>query len=259
MIDWGIGHYEQTAAELEPVAEHVIAAAQVEPGARVLDVACGTGNAALLAAQAGAIAIGIDSAERLIEVARERARADGAASAEFVVGDAQELPFDRASFDIVVSVFGIIFAPDADVAVAEALRVLRPQGRAVITAWVPAGPIDEAIGTIGRAVASVTGVTRNRFAWHDREALRELAARHGAIAESENAELEITAPSLEAFAERQSGHPMQIAARAALEPAGVYDEVDARVKTILRERNEDPDAFRVHSPYRIIRLRHATA
>ena len=88
MFDWGIGNYEATALELEPAAQHVVSAVHLAPGEHVLDVACGTGNAALLAARAGAVVTGLDGAQRLIEVARSRAAADGL-EASFVVGDAQ--------------------------------------------------------------------------------------------------------------------------------------------------------------------------
>lgn len=160
MVDWGAGQYEQTAAELEPVSERIIAAVAIEPSEQLLDIACGTGNAALLAAQAGAQAMGIDSAPRLVEVAAGRATALGLSTATFLVGDAQELPVADASFDAVVSVFGIIFAADPERALSEAMRVLRPGGRALLTAWIPAGPIDEVVGIIGRAVAAATGSTR---------------------------------------------------------------------------------------------------
>src|SRR3954451_6604160 len=99
MVDWSVGEYERTAAELEPAARHVVALAAPAPGERVLDLACGTGNAALLAAPAGARVTGLDAASRLVEVARARAAAAGA-DAEFVVGDALDLPFDDGSFDV---------------------------------------------------------------------------------------------------------------------------------------------------------------
>ena len=77
MIDWNIGHYEQMAVELEPVAEHIVSLAHVQRGERVVDLATGTGNAALLAAGAGAVVTGLDTAPRLIDVARDRAVVEG--------------------------------------------------------------------------------------------------------------------------------------------------------------------------------------
>src|SRR4051794_18556504 len=88
--DWGIGRYEAFAPDLEPAAAHVVALAGPQAGEEILDVACGTGNAAVLAARAGANVTGLDLSPRLIEVARARAAAEKLPAA-FVVGDAMEL------------------------------------------------------------------------------------------------------------------------------------------------------------------------
>src|SRR5882757_10553132 len=104
-IDWGTGRYEETAGQLLPASEAVVEAARVRAGERVLDVGCGTGNAALLAARAGARVIGVDPAARLLEVARAAATAEGL-DAAFVEGEAAALPLDDASADAVLSVFG---------------------------------------------------------------------------------------------------------------------------------------------------------
>lgn len=145
-LNWGDGNYERTARTLEPAAEVALDTAEIAPGERVLDVACGTGNAALAAAQRGARAVGVDPAEALLTIARDRATAVGA-DAEFIVGGALDLPVADAAFDAVVSVFGVIFAADADGAAAELLRATRPEGRAVLTSWVPSGPTS----AVGRA------------------------------------------------------------------------------------------------------------
>jgi ubiquinone/menaquinone biosynthesis C-methylase UbiE len=152
MIDWGQGHYERTAAELEPVAEHVVSLAGLQSGERILDLATGTGNAALLAARGGAVVTGLDSASRLIDVARARA-AEARLEAAFVVGDLQALPFEDSSFDAALSVFGLIFAADADRAFAELTRVLRSDGRAFVSVWLPVGPIDAMVGVFAGAIA----------------------------------------------------------------------------------------------------------
>jgi SAM-dependent methyltransferase len=254
MIDWGIGRYEQTAGELEPVAEHVVSLAGLRPGERVVDLATGTGNAALLAARIGAVVTGLDAAPRLIDVARERAAGEGV-QASFVVGDVAALPFGDGSFDVALSVFGLIFAADPSRAFAEMIRVLRADGRALLSVWVPAGPIDAMVGTFGRAVAAATGSTPNRFAWHDSEAVGELAVRHGAHVRVHDGLLRITAESPEAyFAANELSHPMSVAGRPVLEHAGSYSQVRQRALAILREGNEDPEGFRVSSPYRIIEV-----
>lgn len=254
MIDWGIGAYEQTAAELEPVAEHVVSLAEFQPGERLLDLATGTGNAALLAARAGVEVTGLDAASRLIDVARERAKHEGL-NASFLVGDLGALPFDDGSFDIAVSVFGLIFAADPSRAFAEMTRVLQPGGRALLSVWVPAGPIDSMVGTFARAVTGATGSTPKRFAWHDSEAVGELAARHGARVRVHEGVLTITAESPEAYlAANERLHPMSVAARPLLERAGSYSDVRKQALSILREGNETPEAFRVSSPYRVLEV-----
>jgi SAM-dependent methyltransferase len=254
MVDWSAGEYERTAAELEPAARNVVALAGIAPGERVLDLACGTGNAALLAAAAGARVTGLDSAERLVGAARARAAAEGA-DADFVVGDALALPFADATFDAVVSVFGVIFAPDPARALAEIVRVLAPGGRALLSAWVPEGPITTMVGVLGRGLAAAGGPNRPRFAWHEPEAVRALAAAHGASVEATDAELTIEGSSPEAyFADAEAFHPMSLAGRPLLERAGTYPALREEAIAVLRAGNEAPDAFRVTSPYRMIRL-----
>ncbi|HEY2654886.1 MAG TPA: methyltransferase domain-containing protein [Solirubrobacteraceae bacterium] len=254
MIDWGIGHYEETASELEPAAEYVVSLAGLQAGERVLDLATGTGNAALLAARSGAVVTGLDAAPRLIGVARERAEDEGV-DASFVVGNLEALPFESAAFDVALSVFGLIFTSDPDRAFAEMMRVLKADGRALLSVWVPAGPIDAVVGVLGRAMAAATGSTPKRFAWHDPDAVRELAARHDAEIQVRDAQLDITGESPEAhFAMNEQTHPMSIAGRPILERAGTYEGVREQALAILREANEDPQAFHVSSPYRVIEI-----
>jgi SAM-dependent methyltransferase len=255
MVDWGGGRYEMTAAELEPAAVHVVALAGLDAGERVLDVACGTGNAALLAARAGAETTGLDAAERLIEVARERAQAEGL-SAQFDVGDAQALPYEDGTFDVVLSVFGVIFAPDAQRAFAEMVRVLRPGGRGLISAWVPEGTIDAMVGTYMRAAAAMTGQAPERFPWHDPDAVGDLAARHGATVSAADGEVAFTAESPEAYlAATEEHHPMSVAMRPLIERGGGGEAIREQALAILREGNEDPAGFRATSRYRVLTVR----
>jgi SAM-dependent methyltransferase len=254
MVDWSAGEYERTAAELEPAARTVVALADLAPGDRVLDLACGTGNAALLAAAAGAGVTGLDAATRLIDVARARAAAAGA-DAEFVVGDALALPFADATFDAVVSVFGVIFAPDPARAVAEIVRVLTPGGRAVLSAWLPEGPITAMMGVLARGLVAAGAPNRPRFAWHDPEAVRPLAAAHGADVEADDAQLTVEGSSpADYFAAAEAYHPMSLAGRPLLERAGTYPALRDEAIGVLRAANETPGAFRVTIPYRLIRL-----
>ncbi|MDQ3570964.1 MAG: class I SAM-dependent methyltransferase [Actinomycetota bacterium] len=132
-FDWSVGEYERTASQLDVASASVIHAAAIGPTEHVLDVASGTGNAALRAAIAGVRAVGVDRAERLVTVARERAR-QANLELPVVTGDALEQPFSDASFDVVLSVFGVIFAQPGEQVAAELLRVTRPGGRVVLSA-----------------------------------------------------------------------------------------------------------------------------
>ena len=256
MLDWGIGEYEITARELEPAAERVVAAVAIAPGERVLDVGCGTGNAALLAAANGASVTGVDPAERLVSVANERA---GDLDATFLVAGAEELPFEDGAFDAIISVFAVIFAPDPDRAVAEMLRVLAAGGRLVMSSWAPEGTLHRAFGIIGQAVAEHSGAPpRERFEWGDPDALTALFERHGASVAIENAEISFVAASPEDWMEMgETRHPMGLAGRHVLAGAGVYDEVRARALAAVQEGNEDPDAFRTTSRYLVTTARRA--
>lgn len=253
-IDWGLGQYETTAAELEPAAAHLVSLARVRAGERVLDIATGTGNAALAAAREGATATGIDAAPRLIEVARQRAASDRL-DASFMLGDLHELPHKPASFDCVVSVFGIIFAADPQRAVAELMRVLAPRGRGLISVWVPAGPIDAMVGVFMRAVAQATGSPPPSFPWNDEQAVESLFAPHGVEPTWHEAELPITSGSPEQYLDRGRSHPLSVTTAPLLERAGTAATVYEEALAALRAGNESADAFLVTSPYRVIEIK----
>ena len=131
---WSGASYERIAETFAPIHDRVVEALAVEPGVRVLDVACGTGGVALRAARAGADVVGIDISADQLAKARRAASAEGL-DIRFDEGDCQELPYADAEFDTVASAFGAIFAPDHERAAAELARVCRPGGRLALTAW----------------------------------------------------------------------------------------------------------------------------
>lgn len=135
---WASGDFNVIARTLMPAAEDLLRSADPSPGASLLDIACGTGNVALVAARRYCDVTGIDIADKLIARARLRAEAEGS-TVDFRTADAQALPFADASFDVVTSAFGIMFAPDQYAAATEALRVCRPGGRLALANWMPEG------------------------------------------------------------------------------------------------------------------------
>ncbi len=250
-LDWGIGRYETTAEELNPVAAVVVERAGITSGDRVVDVGCGTGNAALLAARLGAQTTGVDPATRLLDVARARAAETGVA-ATFVQGDAASIPVATASADVVLSVFAVIFAPDPVGAAAEMARVTAPRGRIVFTAWIPEGGIQDCVGIFQKAVAEAIGRPAGPppFAWHEQKALASLFGPHGFSVEVERGEIAITASSAREYLEIQGrDHPMSVAGRALLDSRGMAAVVGERALGVLEAANEDPGAFRVTSRY----------
>lgn len=253
-IDWGLGEYEVIARQLEPAAERAVALARVAQNERVLDVATGTGNAALAAARRGALATGVDMSARLIEVARSRASSEGI-DTSFLVGDIHDLPVKTEAFDCVLSVFGLIFAADPGRAISEVMQALTPAGRAVITIWVPAGPLHEMIGVFSRAVTERGAPQPPPFPWHDRDVLEEQLEPYGVDVDWHDEALTVTASSAEAYLDEQErSHPMSIASRPQLEDASAYRAIRGQALAILRQGNESPDSFRITSPYRAIAI-----
>ena len=249
--DWDGGNYERIAAQLQPAAAVLVDAAAPRPGERVVDVGCGTGNASLLAARWGAVVIGVDPAPRLLEVARERATSEGI-EATFAAGDAAALPVGDGEAELLLSVFGVIFAPDPAAAAAELARAGAPAGRVVLSAWVPEGPIAETARLSGEAVATALGSPppRPRFQWQDRDALQGLLGPHGFQVSTEEHRIAFTARSAADYLSGETNnHPMALAARAVLQPRGEFVPLGERLLALFEDANEDPTAFRITSRY----------
>jgi SAM-dependent methyltransferase len=133
---WIAGDFGEIAKSIEHGAEEFVERLDLKPGMNVLDVACGTGNLAIPAAKTGATVTGVDIAPNLIEAAIARAAAERV-EAKFDVGDAEDLPYDGASFDVVMTMFGAMFAPRPDVTAAELIRVCKPGGLIAMANWTP--------------------------------------------------------------------------------------------------------------------------
>ncbi len=255
-VDWGVGRYERTAEKLLPAAQVLLDAAALRPGERVLDLGCGTGNVALLAAAAGARVTAVDPSPRLLDVTRAAAqRMDLDVLCE--IGEAAAVPSPDASFDCLLSNFGVIFAPDPDAAAAEIARVLRADGRALFTAWLPGGAggaLSVAAQELVRAALGAPPASPG-FAWHDEPALEALFSRHGMNATVESVhELVFTAVSPHAYLEAQrTSHPIAVTGFEVLQQRGKADEAYGHLLKVLTEHNEDQQAFRSTSRYAVVR------
>jgi ubiquinone/menaquinone biosynthesis C-methylase UbiE len=170
---WDSGNYGAVAEKIVTAGETLVEAAGIEPGMEVLDVACGTGNAAIHAAKLAARVTGLDFAPRLLGEARERA-ADAMVEVELVEGDAQALPFEDASFDRVISCFGHMFAPDHRRTAEEMLRVCRPGGRVAIACWTPEGKIGVMFRTLGALMPPPPKGFQPPILWGTEDHVREL-------------------------------------------------------------------------------------
>ncbi|WP_112237218.1 class I SAM-dependent methyltransferase [Kribbella monticola] len=263
-IDWGVGSYEPTGELLAPVSEAVVELAGPLAGRTVLDVGCGTGNAALAAAARGAVVTGVDPASRLLAVARERAAAQKL-TVDFLAGDAASLPVADQSVDVVLSVFAVIFAPDAAAAIGELTRVVAPDGRIVVTAWPPGGSMSVVNAAAEKFMSEVFGRphtsasesagTPKPLAWHDPEALGAAFAPYGFAVEVIRKSLVFESASAEQYLERSATHPMAVSADRALSQRPDADELRAelwsRLLAAAKSVNEDPDGYRFTADYTI--------
>jgi ubiquinone/menaquinone biosynthesis C-methylase UbiE len=149
---WVSGDYDHFSRYMETGARTFFDSLSIPRGAKVLDVACGSGQLALIAARSGSKATGVDIAENLIERGNHRAKAEGL-DATFEVGDAEELPFADESFDYVVSCVGAMFAPRPELVSKELVRVCKPGGRIAMVNWTPAGFIGQMLKTVSGFIA----------------------------------------------------------------------------------------------------------
>ena len=168
---WISGDFGEIAKFLATEAEIFINRLGLKPGSKVLDVACGTGNLALPAARLGANVTGVDIAPNLVEQARASAAREGL-QAQFDEGDAEALPYDDASFDTVVTMYGAMFAPRPDVVASELLRVTKPGGRIAMGNWTPAGFIGQMFKVVAAHVPPPAGMT-SPVLWGKDEVVRE--------------------------------------------------------------------------------------
>jgi ubiquinone/menaquinone biosynthesis C-methylase UbiE len=171
-VAWSSGDYAVIGTTLQIVGESLCEACDIRFDERVLDVAAGNGNATLAAARRGAAVTSTDYVPALLERGAERAKAERLQVA-FEVADAEALPYADGAFDVVLSTFGVMFAPDQRRAAHELLRVCKPGGRIALTSWTPEGFIGELLRMVGRHVPPAPGLA-SPLQWGSPRALAQL-------------------------------------------------------------------------------------
>jgi SAM-dependent methyltransferase len=169
---WSLGEFADIAAMIRPASETIMDKAGVQSGDTLLDVACGTGNLAIPAAQRGAIVTAMDITPKLVEICRADAEAAGV-SIELSEGDAEALEYADASFEKVISVFGMMFAPQHELAASEMVRVCEPGGTVAITTWTIEGMNGKMFGVIGKHMPPPPEGMQTPAQWGTEEHVRE--------------------------------------------------------------------------------------
>ena len=249
---WSSGDYPDVARLIESAAEHVVTAAGVEAGQDVLDVATGSGNVALVAAQRGAKVTGLDLTPELFTAGRRRA-AEANVEIEWVEGDAENLPYEDGSFDRALSTFGTMFAPRHEVAAAELVRVTKPGGVVGVAAWTPEGTNGLMFRTVASHMPPPAPELKPPALWGDEQHIRSLFEPHGVELEFERGKVDFEDESIEAwlaYGEEKLG-PM-VMARAALEPQGKWEALRSDLEALYQRENLNSDgSFRVTPEYLI--------
>lgn len=176
---WASGDFAVVGTTLQIVGENLAEACDIRAGELVLDVAAGNGNATLAAARRFARVTSTDYVPALLEKGEARARAEGL-EVSFMTADAEALPFGDGAFDVALSTFGVMFAPQAEVSAAELLRVVRSGGRIGLASWTPQGFLGELFKTIGKHVPPPAGL-RSPMQWGDEARIQELFGAKGTV------------------------------------------------------------------------------
>jgi ubiquinone/menaquinone biosynthesis C-methylase UbiE len=238
---WASGDWPDFAPRVQEVSDRTVESIGVGEGDDYLDVATGSGNAAEAAVRRGATVTGLDLVPELIEAARARFESAGL-EGQFVVGDAERLPFDDDSFDKVTSIFGVMFAPRQEAAAAELVRVARPGAVIGVAAWTPTGAVGEMFKRLAEHMPPPPEGFVPPALWGDEDHVRSLFTGHGLDLEVERRMATFEFESAEQwlqFSEENLG-PI-VVAKAMLEPQGRWEEVRADLRALQEETNEADD------------------
>jgi SAM-dependent methyltransferase len=226
---WASGDYPRMVTSfLAPLGPRLVDAAGIGPGQRVLDVAAGTGNAAIVAAERGADVVASDLTPELLE-AGQKVAAERGVTLAWRQADAEQLPFDDASFDVVMSSIGVMFAPHHQAAADELVRVLRPGGTLALLSWTPEGIIGQLFRAMGPFAAPPPPGASPAPLWGSEDHVAELFGDRVAFTTLLREDLEITAfPEPLAYVEHfRACYGPTIATRRKAEGDGRLDELDA--------------------------------
>ncbi len=251
---WSSGNYASAMHTIATVGTRAVEAAGVTGDDVVLDVACGNGNATIPAAKTGAKVTGIDITPSLLE-AGKAAAAEAGVDIEWVEGDAQKLPFDDESFDVVTSVFGCMFVPDQRAEAQEMARVLKPGGRMAVCAWTPEGTIGGMFITIAKHRPPPPEGFQPPILWGNEDHVRQLFEGTGVGLDIERTAVEFQSDSLEEFfAEMERDLPPMVSSRALLEPEGKYEALRDDLLKLYADSNEaDDGSWRSSNEYLLIK------
>jgi ubiquinone/menaquinone biosynthesis C-methylase UbiE len=251
---WDSGDYTDVADRFViPVGRAALEAAELAPGTEVLDVAAGSGNPAIPAAQAGARVTALDLAPSLLEIGRRRA-AEAGVAVEFVEGDAEALPYDDESFDVIISVVGVQFAPRHDVVARELARVVRPGGRIVLASWTPRGFIGQFLKTVAPRLPKPPEGASPPPLWGDEEHVRKLFAGAGVQFKFQRRHTDFSYGSAPGFVDYMAYHygPL-LKARERLSQQGTWDELRRDLVALSERSNVARDGFCAQSEYLLAR------
>jgi SAM-dependent methyltransferase len=231
------------------VGQIVVDRAGVGPDDVVLDVACGSGNATIPAAKTGAKTTGLDITPELIEAGKKNA-AEAGVEIEWIEGDAMDLPFEDESFDVVLSVFGCMFAPDHARTARELARVLQPGGRLVVAAWRPEGNFGRMFKTIASHLPPPPEGFQAPPLWGADEHVREIFEGTGIDLDLEPTTVDFTADSPDAyFEEMERDLPPMVVAKSVLDPQGKWDALRADLMELYEDTNESDSGFQAPQEY----------
>ena len=236
---WTSGDYARIGNPLVMMGELLCEAVDLRSGDEVLDVATGSGNTAISAARRFCGVTGMDLAPESIEHARRRAGAEGM-EITFEVGDAEELPYPDASFDVVLSTIGVMFCPNQEKAAGELLRVCRPGGKIGLANWTPDGFTGTMLRTVGKHVPPPPGVKPPPL-WGTEERLQELFGESVSYLKTTRRSYNFRYPSVGYFVEYFRDHyGPTVRAFGALDPGG-QDVLARDLEELLDSRNTSGD------------------